>query len=398
MADMLLISSAVKLGTSKYGKKILGVFLGFIALVLLLIVCAISGLISIFTNSGKINSNFNAQNTTIYQELRDIYDDYSDALKEEMEELVTYYRDANMDYDLEEVYNPEIKEYEVVEKWYCKADISSEFQYISSSYTLAYLSIKNQRDYLTDRTKIKINKNEVIEFWNIIGGIKVEEGGSEENPVFFIHNPVMTPEEIAEYFFVSDTLRKQYLQSVYLISQFVGVEIFDDDIQMAENKLNIPLYYQYAQPWGNKQYGNGTIAKNGCAPTAIAMVLTYLKGYTITPADIVDFTKDRYYVSGVGSSWNIFPACADRWGVGCVSIGTSKTSVVQALEAGFPVVLSMGPGIFTSSGHIIVLTGITDDGKVTVNDPNDNSRKNHVNREFSLSQVLSEAKGGWRFE
>lgn len=398
MANLLMISGAMKLGTSKSGRKVLGGLLVFFALTLMLLICAISGLISIFTNSGKINSNFNAQDTAIYRELRSIYDVYAETVKTQIEELVVHYRDSNMDYELEEVYNPETKKYETVEKWYCKAEISWDFEYIPSAYTLAYLSVKNQKEYLSDRTNIRIDEDEVSAFWNAIGGIKTEESGTEEEPVYFIHNPVMTPEEIADHFFVSASLKKQYLESVYLISQFVGTETFEEDMQTAGNRLNIPLYYQYAEPWGSKKYGNGTIAKNGCAPTSIAMVLTGLKGYAISPADVVDFTQDRYYVSGAGSSWDIFPACAAHWEVSCTYIGTSKASVVSALESGCPVILSMGPGRFTSSGHMIVLTGITDSGKITVNDPNDNSRKNHANIEFSLSQVLSEAKGGWKFE
>ena len=43
--------------------------------------------------------------------------------------------------------------------------------------------------------------------------------------------------------------------------------------------------------------------------------------------------------------------------------------MVSALEAGNPVILAMGPGDFTTSGHYIVLTGV-EDGAFRVNDPN----------------------------
>lgn len=398
MASTLLISGAAKFGTSKPGKKIIGLILGIFCMILFIIISIISGLISIFSSSGKISNDFDAKTTGIYNDLRSIYDVYALDQQEKIQNLAIEYRDANMDYELIEIYNPETQKYEIAEQWYCKAEISHTFQYINSAYTLAYLSIKNQRDYLSDKSKVRINEKEVTKFWDIIAGIKVEEGGTKDEPTYFIHNTVMTPEQIADEFFSSDILKKQYLQSVYIISQFVGVETFIEDMHTSENKLNIPLYYQYDASWGNKIYGNGNIAKNGCAPTCIAMIFTHLKGYKITPSDIVDFTGNNYYVPGAGSSWQIFSACADKWDVNCTYIGVSKNLIISELESGHPVILSMGPGIFTSTGHFIVLTGITENGKVTVNDPNDNSKKNHAGKEFSLSQILGQAKGGWKFD
>ena len=94
---------------------------------------------------------------------------------------------------------------------------------------------------------------------------------------------------------------------------------------------------------------------------------------------------------------SIFAACASQRNIGCRYIGLSAGNIANELSAGHPVILSMGPGTFTKSGHFIVLTGINEDGTVTVNDPNDNSKKNHVNKQFDLQQILKESKGGWSF-
>ena len=45
---------------------------------------------------------------------------------------------------------------------------------------------------------------------------------------------------------------------------------------------------------------------------------------------------------------------------------------------------SQRPGLFTSGGHFIVLRGLTADGKVLVNDPNDSDSKNYVSRAFDM--------------
>ena len=53
-----------------------------------------------------------------------------------------------------------------------------------------------------------------------------------------------------------------------------------------------------------------------------------------------------------------------------------KKKITNALEAGNPVILALGKGDFTSTGHYIVLTGVEEEG-FRVNDPNsrENSKK-----------------------
>ena len=232
----------------------------------------------------------------------------------------------------------------------------------------------------------------------------MDEGGTEDRPTYKIYNKVLPLEEIIALLFHKTSEQKEYENSVYLISQCVGAESFDfishaNEGLICSNSMSIPLYYQYSAPWGMKAYGgNGTISKNGCAPACIAMVFSYLKNSDIYPDDIVKYTGNQYYVNGQGSSWSIFSACAEHWGISCMQIGTSQKEIAEKLSKGCPVILSMGPGMFTSSGHFIVLTGIDVNGSVTVNDPNDNDKKNFRNKQFSLSQILNEAKGGWYFE
>lgn len=396
MPNMFLIGGAVKVGSSKIGKYIIGAILGFFAIILLTIICVFSSLISIFTGE-KLSSDFDVKETKIYADIREIYDEYCENTKSEMQELYDQYREMHMGYYYGDVYNPDTDEYERKKIWYCNAEIKKEFSYMPTAYVLAYLSVTHQKDYLSDKNNIRINKEEVINFWNTVSGIQVDSD-MDPHPQYYIHNPMMTPESIAKLYFVSEKMQQTYLESVYLISQLIGTETFDEIIYVdSPNKMGIPLYYQYASPWGSKKYGNGTIAKNGCAPTCIAMVFSYLRGYEITPADVVDFTGNRYYVNGSGSSWSIFSNCAQHWNVECNEIGTSSGNIVRALESGKPVILSMGPGTFTSSGHFIILTGIDEDGMVTVNDPNDNAKKKHAQKKFALAQILREAKGGWEF-
>lgn len=164
--------------------------------------------------------------------------------------------------------------------------------------------------------------------------------------------------------------------------------------------LAIPLYLQTDPAWGSLAYPyasgrSSTIARSACGPTCFAMVASYLTGSTITPPEVL--LGGRYHVSG-GTSWSYFGAAAEAFGAGSVMQTGSWSHARAALEAGHPVICSQGPGMFTSSGHFIVLRGITDEGRVLVNDPNDSQAKGYAGREFEAYQVTSTARQYWIFE
>lgn len=72
---------------------------------------------------------------------------------------------------------------------------------------------------------------------------------------------------------------------------------------------------------------------------------------------------------------------------------------LQALSEGCPVISSQRAGLFTSGGHFIVLRGVTANGKVLVNDPNDSDAKNYINREFDMmSEIHATANAYWIFD
>ena len=166
--------------------------------------------------------------------------------------------------------------------------------------------------------------------------------------------------------------------------------------ELPENGLPIPIYYQweYQDP-----YGSSTIAQAGCGPSCFAMVVSYLTGQTITPADVVAWCGNTYYVPGAGTSWSFFAGAAEHYGIGGVTTTTSAEEVMAALSEGHPVISSQSPGLFTGGGHFIVLRGITADGKILVNDPNDNDRKQYLNRQFDMySEIDCTSRNYWIFE
>ena len=63
----------------------------------------------------------------------------------------------------------------------------------------------------------------------------------------------------------------------------------------------------------------------------------------------------------------------------------------EALEHGNPIILAMGPGDFTASGHYIVLTGVVD-GLFAVNDPNSPERSSRL---WSYEEISGQIRNIW---
>lgn len=161
--------------------------------------------------------------------------------------------------------------------------------------------------------------------------------------------------------------------------------------------MPIPHYLQ--TDYKDVRYGDGSISSSGCGPTSFAMVASYLAGRTITPVDAAAWCGNAYYVAGAGTSWAYFQAAASHFGCGAVTQTTDANTVLQALADGHPVISSQKRGLFTSRGHFIVLRGLSASGKVLVNDPNDNDRKNYINREFDMmSEIHVTSNVYWIFE
>lgn len=157
----------------------------------------------------------------------------------------------------------------------------------------------------------------------------------------------------------------------------------------------IPLFLQWDKNWGYDMYGEDPIAIDGCAPTSLAMVAVGLTGNTsVTPLSVSDYAyKNGYYIDGVGSSWGLISEGAKHFGLKSQELPLNKSSILSTLESGNPIILTVGPGTFTSTGHFLVLTGLTDDGKIKINDPNS---KLNSSKSWDADIFLNETKNLWK--
>lgn len=158
----------------------------------------------------------------------------------------------------------------------------------------------------------------------------------------------------------------------------------------------MPYLYQIDPQWSETPYSNGTLAKQGCGPTALSMVYIYLTGDTsLDPAAMASFSTENGYSTDLdGSSWSLMTEGAAKLGLTGTALSPTTDAVRAELEAGRPVICVMSPGTFTEVGHYIVLGRMALDGGVVVHDSNSVGRSM---RTWSLDLVCSEAAGAWSF-
>lgn len=165
---------------------------------------------------------------------------------------------------------------------------------------------------------------------------------------------------------------------------------------------NFPYYGQNLEPWQGISYtstGNSsqTIKTSGCGPTSMAMVLKSF-GADSDPAKAAQWSVDHNYRgtgtgSDIGTRWGYFTDYPNAFGISGSDLGNNKNAVIEALQKGYPVISSQGPGKFTEHGHFIVLSGIDKNGNIYVNDPN-SSKKSHG---WASNEIFSTGKNYWSF-
>ena len=159
-------------------------------------------------------------------------------------------------------------------------------------------------------------------------------------------------------------------------------------------EAGVPLLMQWDSRWGYITYGSDVAGLTGCGPLCLSMAGCYLTGDTekFHPARMLEFAADNgYYAKGYGSSWTLISQGGVELGLDVTEIPLVEKRVRDNLEVGNPIICSMGPGDFTTSGHYIVLTG-WEEGGIRVNDPN--SRENS-GKLWSYEQIEGQIRNLW---
>lgn len=144
-----------------------------------------------------------------------------------------------------------------------------------------------------------------------------------------------------------------------------------------------PVSYLQTDPrWKNKPYRvkgeNATIGGSGCGPTAAAMLIETITGKTFTPEDACNWSMAHGYKAlNQGTYYAYFTPQFAEFGIDCQMLNWTNTygkpdhanheKVVEKLKEGYYAIALMNKGLWTSSGHFVVLWW--QDDKVRINDP-----------------------------
>ena len=156
---------------------------------------------------------------------------------------------------------------------------------------------------------------------------------------------------------------------------------------------SIPFLSQTDPAWAEAPYAGGTVKENGCGPTCLSMAYIALTGKTDRdPAAMAQFSERQGYVEGDMTSWSLMTQGAAELGLSSEELPADESAVRQALAQGAPIICSVAPGDFTTTGHFIVLAGIADDGGIVVHDPNSAERSAQT---WDCQRILDQCLNLW---
>lgn len=170
--------------------------------------------------------------------------------------------------------------------------------------------------------------------------------------------------------------------------------VSQEELDSAEN--GIPRFQQWDSRWGYLTYGNDNIGINGCGPTCLSMVAAgLLKDTSKSPDAVAEFSVENNYCTvASGTAWSLMSSGAKKLGLKSESVVVGRDSIKAALEKKQPVICSMKPGDFTTTGHFIVLTGLTEDGRLMINDPNSITRSE---KRWDIDTIVGQVKSAWTY-
>ena len=170
-----------------------------------------------------------------------------------------------------------------------------------------------------------------------------------------------------------------------------------------------PVSYLQTDPrWKNKPYQvkgeTATIGGSGCGPSCAAMLIETLTGQTYTPEDACNWSMEHGYKAlNQGTYYSYFVPQFQAFNIACQQLnsvslyGNSSSAIhdraLEMLKQGYYLIACMGKGLWTSSGHFIVVWW--EDGKVRINDPA-STRSERLNGD--LATFKSQVKYYWAID
>lgn len=156
---------------------------------------------------------------------------------------------------------------------------------------------------------------------------------------------------------------------------------------------SVPLFVQWDKRWGYEKYSGNFFAASGCGPTTLSMVVVYLThNREASPIAVAKYSKEAgYSVDGSGSSWTLISEGCRHYGVKAKTVALDESRMKAELDEEHPIVVNVGPGDFTDTGHFMVITGYDDEG-FSINDPNSIEKSG---KRWLFKNISSQIRAVW---
>lgn len=155
----------------------------------------------------------------------------------------------------------------------------------------------------------------------------------------------------------------------------------------------VPLYDQTAYP--DILYRSGTLATSGSNITSLAMAASYLTGHEYRPDYLAECFSNY-----IGNSMEWLEYASHQLQLPWWRAGNIDEVITALREGMIAVVLMNERSIFMEGQHFVVFTGITEDGKILVNDPYGPNYtawhlQNGLQNGFDRGDLTGGYSGGW---
>lgn len=232
--------------------------------------------------------------------------------------------------------------------------------------------------------------NAVIENTKIFENNKIQNNKIQNNQSMLddIMNSTQYPKQLQELALKNE----EALEFVY---DYPAEHVKEHTIDLTEEASmdSVPLFVQWDKRWGYEKYSGNFFAASGCGPTTLSMVVVYLThNREASPIAVAKYSKEAgYSVDGSGSSWTLISEGCRHYGVKAKTVALDESRMKAELDAGHPIVVNVGPGDFTDTGHFMVITGYDDEG-FSINDPNSIEKSG---KRWLFKNISSQIRAVW---
>lgn len=196
------------------------------------------------------------------------------------------------------------------------------------------------------------------------------------------------PEKLKEFY-------ERYEESREFIVNYWENKGKEFDINLEEYKdcKEVPLLMQWDKRWGYEEYSGNAFGVTGCGPTCLSMAAIYLKqDVSLNPKWMMEFSiRNGYSVTGSGSAWALIGEGAKKLGMESEELPLSESVMKNRLQNGCVIIVVLGPGDFTDTGHFIVIYDYDEEGFI-IRDPN--SGKN-TEKKWTYEELKGQIKNLW---